>query len=262
MTECHIADMTTEKYEKVSVALPQTHTCPFVDILVAISWWKRMFSCPSHCQIGSTLSEHLNLFLSSKRLKLVVNMKRVARKKALHKEWRKGRLEALNESASNPKIAHNQQHYHQWISMSEVFGVPTQPLSRGEVLTNGCRFTFIQKLTPVNICFFRMGASDNIFQRRSTFMEELSEASEIVSRATERSLVILDELGRGTSTHDGIAIAYATLEHFIRDVRHWAFWNDELWEQQRNLWTFYGIKPPNRPMSWPVNQLLSTRLQL
>ncbi|XP_028270128.1 DNA mismatch repair protein Msh3 isoform X2 [Parambassis ranga] len=67
--------------------------------------------------------------------------------------------------------------------------------------------------------YTRMGASDNIYRGRSTFMEELTEASEIISRATERSLVILDELGRGTSTHDGIAIAYATLQYFIRDVK-------------------------------------------
>ncbi|XP_069379604.1 DNA mismatch repair protein Msh3 isoform X3 [Paralichthys olivaceus] len=67
--------------------------------------------------------------------------------------------------------------------------------------------------------YTRMGASDNILKGRSTFMEELTEASEIISQATERSLVILDELGRGTSTHDGIAIAYATLEYFIRDVK-------------------------------------------
>ncbi|XP_041090736.1 DNA mismatch repair protein Msh3-like [Polyodon spathula] len=67
--------------------------------------------------------------------------------------------------------------------------------------------------------FTRMGASDNIYKGRSTFMEELTEASEIIEKATSRSLVILDELGRGTSTHDGIAIAYATLEYFIRDVK-------------------------------------------
>ncbi|XP_006889950.1 PREDICTED: DNA mismatch repair protein Msh3 [Elephantulus edwardii] len=67
--------------------------------------------------------------------------------------------------------------------------------------------------------FTRMGAADNIYKGRSTFMEELTDTAEIIRKATSQSLVILDELGRGTSTHDGIAIAYATLEHFIRDVK-------------------------------------------
>ncbi|XP_068941129.1 DNA mismatch repair protein Msh3 isoform X2 [Petaurus breviceps papuanus] len=67
--------------------------------------------------------------------------------------------------------------------------------------------------------FTRMGAADNIYKGQSTFMEELTDTAEIIRKATSQSLVILDELGRGTSTHDGIAIAYATLEHFIQDVK-------------------------------------------
>lgn len=64
-----------------------------------------------------------------------------------------------------------------------------------------------------------MGASDSIQLGRSTFLEELSETSHILHRCTERSLVILDELGRGTSTHDGMAIAYATLHYLLKQKK-------------------------------------------
>lgn len=63
-----------------------------------------------------------------------------------------------------------------------------------------------------------MGAADDIYKGRSTFMVELQETSAIMAKATSRSLVILDELGRGTSTHDGVAIAYASLQYFIKEV--------------------------------------------
>lgn len=64
----------------------------------------------------------------------------------------------------------------------------------------------------------RMGATDSIYKGQSTFMVELQETSDIIAQATSKSLVILDELGRGTSTHDGTAIAYATAHHFISKI--------------------------------------------
>ncbi|KAH0363851.1 DNA mismatch repair protein msh-3, partial [Aureobasidium melanogenum] len=75
------------------------------------------------------------------------------------------------------------------------------------------------RLTPLDAVFTRMGAFDNMLKGESTFMVELSETSDILKQATPRSLVILDELGRGTSTHDGVAIAQAALDYVVRETK-------------------------------------------
>jgi len=65
----------------------------------------------------------------------------------------------------------------------------------------------------VDRLFSRVGASDDLARGRSTFMVEMVETAGILNQATERSLVLLDEIGRGTATFDGLSIAWATVEH-------------------------------------------------
>lgn len=74
-------------------------------------------------------------------------------------------------------------------------------------------------ITMVDRIFTRVGASDDLIRGRSTFMVEMDEASNIINNATQESLVILDEIGRGTSTYDGVSIAWALAEYLVKNIK-------------------------------------------
>jgi DNA mismatch repair protein MutS len=104
------------------------------------------------------------------------------------------------------------------------------------------------KLARVGITdriFTRVGASDELNRGLSTFMVEMTEAANILNNATSRSLVILDEIGRGTSTYDGVSLAWSIVEHLHDEVRCRALFATHYHELAQLAETLPGLKNYN-----------------
>jgi len=97
----------------------------------------------------------------------------------------------------------------------------------------------------VGICdriFTRVGASDELYRGRSTFLVEMAETANILNNATKRSLIVLDEIGRGTSTFDGLAIAWAVTEHIHQRIGARTLFATHYHELTRIAKTHPGVK--------------------
>ncbi|MFH2134842.1 MAG: DNA mismatch repair protein MutS [Pseudomonadota bacterium] len=88
-------------------------------------------------------------------------------------------------------------------------------------------------LGEIDQIFTRIGASDDLASGRSTFMVEMTEAANILHNATEKSLVLVDEIGRGTSTFDGLALAYAIARHLLELNRSYTLFATHYFELTR-----------------------------
>ena len=108
------------------------------------------------------------------------------------------------------------------------------------------------KIGPIDKLFTRIGANDDLASGRSTFMVEMTETAFILRQATAHSLILIDEMGRGTSTYDGMALAYATCAYIAQHIKSYTLFSTHYFELTQLPQQFPCIK--NQHVKATVNQ--------
>jgi len=111
-------------------------------------------------------------------------------------------------------------------------------------------------LGPIDKLFTRIGASDDLASGRSTFMVEMTETAHILRQATKNSLVLIDELGRGTSTHDGMALAYACCSYLANHIQCYTLFSTHYFELTRLASQFSCIRNVHLRASLNQNRIV------
>ena len=112
------------------------------------------------------------------------------------------------------------------------------------------------RLGPIDKLFTRIGASDDLASGRSTFMVEMTETAHILRQATKNSLVLIDEIGRGTSTHDGMALAYACCAYLANHIQCYTLFSTHYFELTRLASQFTCIRNVHLRASLSQNRIV------
>lgn len=112
------------------------------------------------------------------------------------------------------------------------------------------------RLGPIDKLFTRIGANDDLASGRSTFMVEMTEMAHILRQATPQSLVLIDEIGRGTSTHDGMALAYACCAYLANHIQCYTLFSTHYFELTRLSEQFSCIRNVHLRASLTQNRIV------